>query len=154
MFSNDDHLNGRKADEAEEEDADQETPQPKESETPTPAEAAGSPSDATSKPKSQIEENSGASFPGYNLDIKGDLPIDQVNQYRNGSLCNEREIILVELKDLEQGEFTFKFSPNKEDYTACAHPKCKKIGIFQHFSCVCQKVFYCSVNCRDTDTAH
>jgi ubiquitin C-terminal hydrolase len=52
MFSNDDHLNGRKADEAEEEDADQETPQPKESETPTPAEAAGGPPDATSKPKS------------------------------------------------------------------------------------------------------
>lgn len=105
-------------------------------------------------PKAQIEENSGASFPGYNLDIQGDLPIDQVNQYRNGNLCNEREIILVELKDLEQGEFTFKFSPNKEDYNTCAHPKCKKIGIFQHFSCVCQKVFYCSVNCRDTDTAH
>ena len=81
------------------------------------------------------------------MDIKGDIPIDKVNEYTNGNLCNEREIILIELKDLESNQFCFKFSPNIEDYNTCSHPKCKKIGIFKSHSCVCQKVFYCSISC-------
>lgn len=78
-----------------------------------------------------------------------------MNQFRSGSsLCNEKEILVVELKDAEKQRFVYKFSPDANDYVQCQNPRCKKIGIFAQFKCVCQKAVYCSWKCADADSAH
>lgn len=62
--------------------------------------------------------------------------------------------MVIELKEFDVDRFTFKWSPDVNDYNKCQNSKCKKVGIFEHFKCICGKVVYCSQNCCDTDTVH
>lgn len=52
------------------------------------------------------------------------------------------------------GNFTFRFSRNKEHYVKCPLFSCRKVGLLDQVHCVCNKIRYCSEACRDKDSTH
>lgn len=102
----------------------------------------------------QVGHNGPVMFPGANMDVAADKLISELNQNLGGRLCSDKQVIFVELQNLNTKEFTFKFSSRKEDYVKCKYSICSKIGLFEKVPCVCVKQYYCSTQCLERDMLH
>lgn len=83
----------------------------------------------------------GAVFPGYSFEVVTEKKIQEINKKEGGRLTLDKDTIFIECKD-EKGNFRFRFSSDKNDYSKCAN--CVKTGLIDKIYCLCKEVSYCS----------